>query len=121
MKTLVGVQQSIAANAAEAVGVISCENLRSLVVSVRLKFDASATGDAVIQLFFSPDGKIWDAEPYAESTIPVSAGNVRQKSIPITPPEDGYIQVKVKNEDGSHTITDVQCWIVTGYWQSETK
>jgi len=100
-------------------GDIPLVRARTLSVTVRLKFHASATKNATVYLYYSPDGSNWDTIPYTSFDLTLSAGEYVQRTVPIDVPEHGYIKVAVANNDTSYAISDVKAWYTIQSWGKE--
>ena len=96
---------------------IALVKARTLSITIRLTFNASATGNAKAYLYYSPDGKYLDTVAYSSWTITVSAGNTIQQTEIIDPPEHGYLTLKIANEDQTYTITNVKAWYTIQSWE----
>ncbi|MEX2702031.1 MAG: hypothetical protein Q6368_003045 [Candidatus Baldrarchaeota archaeon] len=92
---------------------------RSFSITAGVKFHASATGNVVVKVYYSPDGRNWDTDYYATITLEVSAGNYIQKTRKIDVPEHGYLRVQVENEDTSYAATDLKVWYTIQSWEKE--
>jgi len=92
---------------------------RTLSITARVKFHASATNNATVYLYYSPDGIHWDTIAYTSFDLTLSAGNYVQRTVPIDVPEHGYVKVQVANNDSSYPITEVQCWYTIQSWDRE--
>lgn len=91
---------------------------RTLSITVRLTFDAASDTDAVVNMYFSPDGNNWDTEVYATFTITDTASTTKQKTAIFDPPEHGYIWVKVYNASQAKTFTNVRMWYTIQSWDA---
>ena len=89
---------------------------RTLSITVRLTFDAASDTDAVVNIYYSPDGNNWDTEVYATFTIADTASTTKQKTAIIDPPEHGYIRVQIYNASQAKTFTNVKLWYTIQSW-----
>jgi len=89
---------------------------RTLSITVRLTFDAASDTDAVVNIYYSPDGNNWDTEVYATFTIADTASTTKQKTAIIDPPEHGYIRVQIYNASQAKTFTNVKLSYTIQSW-----
>jgi hypothetical protein len=89
---------------------------RTLSITVRLTFDAASDTDAVVNLYYSPDGNNWDTINFATFTITHTASTTKQRTAIIDPPEHGYIWVTVYNASQAKTFTNVKIWFTIQSW-----
>lgn len=89
---------------------------RTLSITVRVTFDAASDTDAVVNVYYSPDGNNWDTEVYGTFTITDTASTTKQKTAIFDPPEHGYIWVKVYNASQAKTFTKVIMWYTIQSW-----
>ena len=101
---------SIPASGKFKTSAIEVYRARTLTATVRVKFNASATSGARLNVYTSPDGKNWDTEAYAQGNITVDAGETEQKTFTIDSPEAGNVVYEVENLDSTYTLTDVAVW-----------
>ncbi|GAH60185.1 unnamed protein product [marine sediment metagenome] len=57
-------------------GTIPLVRARTVTITARMLFNASAAADTTMNVYFSPDGNNWDTVPYATINIPRTAGAV---------------------------------------------
>jgi len=115
VEPLLGYLGSIATTVTEIIGTINLEHVRSLTLTIRATFAGSSTKDIHAQVYYSPDGKNWDTAVLDTFKIPHLSSVTRQVSKVITCPEEGYLQVKIYNED-TQTNTAVYCWYRKTDW-----
>jgi len=97
---------------------IECDLARTLTVSARCIYNASGTGSALINVYYSPDGKHIDTIAYTYWENTITAGAAVQRTQLIDPPEAGYLIFRVTNQDTVYNITRVKLWInVSRYWE----
>jgi hypothetical protein len=89
---------------------------RTLSITVRLTFDAASDTDAVVNLYYSPDGNNWDTINFATFTIAHTASTTKQRTAIFDIPEHGYMWVKVYNGSQAKTFTNVIIWITIQSW-----
>jgi len=94
---------------------------RTVTITVRLKYHASATGKAICNVYYSPDGKHYDTVPIDYFDIDLSAGEVVQETGIIAVPEHGYFKVAIQNTDTNYPITDVMVWYTIQSWAFRVK
>jgi len=100
-------------------GDIPLVRARTLSVTARVKFHASATNNCTIYIYYSPDGQHWDTIAYTSFDLTLDAGNYVQRTVPIDVPEHGYIKIKVANNDTSYPLSDVAVWYTIQSWGRE--
>ena len=112
-----GVIGSLAASTEQDVGSsISLVRARTLSVTLRCTFNAAATGNANLMVYYSPDGENFDTTEYGKFTVAVSAGNSRQESAYVIMPEHGFVKFAVKNNDATQTLTAIRVWYSIQSW-----
>jgi len=89
---------------------------RGLSVTGRVTFHSSATAGADIEVYYSPDGKNWDTDPFGTDSITVTAGATKQSTSYIVAPEHGYVKFAVKNNDTGYALTNVMLWYTIQSW-----
>ena len=97
-------------------GSIPLVRARTVTFTARVLFDASATADVTMNVYFSPDGNNWDSVVYATIAITVSAGNTVQRTLLVDPPEHGYLRVELANGDQTYTATIARLWYTVQSW-----
>lgn len=91
-------------------GNIDLVKARTVSITVRCTFNASAQASATLNVYFSPDGNHFDTVPYATETIDLDAGETVQETVIIDPPEHGYLSADIVNESSSYALTDIKTW-----------
>lgn len=99
-----------AGGSARSPGDIPLVRARTVSLTVRLTFGSSIDKDAIVYIYYSPDGKHWDTEEYTSFVIPYTAGATKQRTVIINMPEHGYFKVRIYNQSTADTITDVKAW-----------
>lgn len=89
---------------------------RTLSITTRVDFPAAAASDAVVSLYYSPDGNNWDTIVYTTWNITVTASATVQRTCIIDCPEHGYIWVKVTNGSSAKTLISVKQWYTIQSW-----
>lgn len=117
--TRIGYVNSLRAGGTYRTEVIDLRNVRSLSITVRVTYHASATKGITVKFYFSPDGKHWDTVPYSQYQPDFTAGETVQETVKIEVPEWGYLQVEVKNEDGSYPASDIYIWRTIKTWKPQ--
>ena len=90
---------------------------RTLSITTRLTFNAASDTDALVELYYSPDGNNWDTVVYTSWTIAHTASATKQRTVIIEPPEHGYVWVMVYNASQAKTFTNVQMWYTIQSWE----
>jgi len=117
MQKPLGRIESIAASGRSQIpGSIPLVRARTLSVTVRMTFGASIDADAVVEVYYSPDGERWDTLTYATQAVTFTAGGTVQKTFIVDPPEHGHMCIKVLNGSDADTLTDVICWYSIQSW-----
>ena len=89
---------------------------RTLSITVKLTFVAASDTDALVELYYSPDGNTWDTLVYTSFVIAHTASTTKQRTVVIDPPEHGYMWVMVYNASQAKTFTHVQMWYTIQSW-----
>ena len=117
MQKPMGRIETIAASGREQIpGSIPFVRARTLSVTVRMTFGASIDADATTEIYYSPDGEIWDTIYYAHQAITFTAGGTVQKTFIVDPPEHGHLCIKILNGSDADTITDIIAWYSIQSW-----
>lgn len=114
--TPLGSIRSIPASGEVSIGSISFVNVRTLTITCRATYHASATSGVRCRLFYSPDGMNWDTVPYTYFDVNLTAGSTIQETHIVDSPERGFIEVKVQNLDGSYSVGPVFVWKTLKKW-----
>ena len=117
MQKPLGRIESIAASGTEQVpGVIPLVRARTLSVTTRLTFGQSIDADAVVKLYYSPDGNRWDTYCLTSWGITFDTSETEQITKVLDVPEHGHIQIKVTNGSDQDTVTDIIVWYSIQSW-----
>jgi len=100
-------------------GVISLNMTRTLTITARVTYNASATVGCTMNLYYSPDGIHVDSIPYATYLINLAAGETVQESHNVDAPEVGYMQIAISNGDATYTTTNVLIYENQVLWGEE--
>jgi len=86
-------------------------------VTIRATYAATCDADAVVKIYFSPDGLNWDTVPFDTLALTRTAGETCQRTKVINPPKFGYFKYAVYNgNDGTaKVITNVKVWVTIGF------
>lgn len=113
---------SIAAAGTTQAGVVRLIKTRTLSVTTRTTYNASATGALRVYLYYSPDGEHFDTVPYTYFDVTITAGATVQETKSVDMPEHGYIAFKLYNQDATYTTTENRLWYsIQKYPNSEVK
>lgn len=110
---------SLGASGKQEGGTVDIITARTLVVSARATYNASATLGLRVHLLFSPDGINWDTVDYAVFDLDLAAGATVQETHIVDPPETGYMTFKVENLDTVYAATNVKLWAQATKWPAE--
>lgn len=117
MQKPMGRIETIAASGREQIpGAIPFVRARTLSITVRMTFGASIDADATIELYYSPDGEMWDTLTYAEQGVTFTAGSTVQQTFIVDPPEHGHMKIQILNGSAADTITDIRAWYSIQSW-----
>jgi len=83
---------------------------RTLTITARVTYNASASSGIRLKLYFSPDGKHYDTVPYTYFDVDFTAGATVQETHIIDAPEEGYMSVVVQNLDATYAATQIFVW-----------
>jgi hypothetical protein len=96
---------SLAASAEVVVGQVNMQEMRDYVVTTEATYHASATVGVTLNLYYSPDGEVWDTVPYAYYVVNLTAGSAVRESAIIDVPAVGYLKIAVSNGDATYAAT----------------
>ncbi len=117
MQKPLGKIESIAVSATGIVpGTIPLVRARTLSITADILFGGSIDADAVVKVYYSPDGRNWDDLVYASFAVTFTVSVNVQRTVPISVPEHGHIQIKVKNGSSADTIDGVTVWYSIQSW-----
>jgi hypothetical protein len=109
----------IAASEKYPMGIVNMGQMRDLVVTSRILFNASATLGARLNMYYSPDGELFDSIPFAYYNITLTAGATVQESAIIDAPSVGYIKMEMENLDSGYSITNAEVYTSFSRWGDE--
>lgn len=107
---------SLAASGTQIIGNLDCRKVRTVSISCRVTYNASATSAVRANLYFSPDGENYDTVAYAYFDVNVTAGSTIQETGIFDFPEHGFMKVEVYNQDASYAATAVKVWSTVVKW-----
>lgn len=110
MKTPLLNRANIAASGRAYSSSIPLIRARGVSVTGRVKFHGSATGKAVVEIYYSPDGSNWDTSPFGSFDLAVSAGAEVQITSYVVVPEHGWLMFAIRNTDSSYALTWGKIW-----------
>jgi len=117
MQKPLGKIESIAASATGLVpGVIPLVRARTLSITADILFGGSIDADAVVEVYYSPDGRNWDDLVYTSFAVTFTVSVNVQRTVSISVPEHGNIQLKVKNGSSADAIDGVTVWYSIQSW-----
>jgi len=117
MQKPLGRIETIAASATELVpGVIPLVRARTLSITADILFGGSIDADAVVKVYYSPDGRNWDDLVYTSFAVTFTVSVNVQRTVSISVPEHGNIQLKVTNGSSADTIDGVTVWYSIQSW-----
>ena len=105
-----------ASSRAQIPGSIPFVRARTLTVTARMTFGAGVDEDATVELYYSPDGEMWDNLTYATQGVTFTAGALRQQTFIVDPPEHGHLSIWILNGSDQDTITDIRAWYSIQSW-----
>jgi len=106
-----GYIETVAASATVLLpGSISLVRARTLSVTVDVLFGGSIDADAVLKVYYSPDGKNWDDLVYTSFAITYTVSVWVQRTVEISVPEHGYLAFKITNGSSADTLDGVRYW-----------
>jgi len=105
-----------ASSRAQIPGSIPFVRARTLTVTARMTFGAGVDEDATVELYYSPDGEMWDTIIYANQAVTYTAAGTVQKTFIVDPPEHGHLSIWILNGSDQDTITDVRAWYSIQSW-----
>lgn len=111
----------LAASGSQRSALVPLVRARSLHITGRATYNASATGTVEVEVYYSPDGTNLDTISYGTLTLSLSAGNTVQRSAVVVVPEHGYVQFRLVNNDSTYTATDARVWYSVQSWPREEK
>ena len=117
MQKPLGRLESLAVSASGFIpGVIPLVRARTLSITTRLTFGASIDADAVVYIYYSPDGNKWDTYCLTSWGITFDTSATEQITKILDVPEHGHIQIKVTNGSDADTLTDIVAWYSIQSW-----
>ena len=117
MQKPLGRIDDIAASGTDQVpGVIPLVRARTLSITTRLTFGQSIDADAVVKIYYSPDGNKWDTLDLTSWGITFTVSTTKQITKILDVPEHGHIMIKVTNGSDADTLTDVIVWYSIQSW-----
>jgi hypothetical protein len=95
---------------------IRMAGLKSLNVSVKSTYHASATVGANLRIFTSADGVSWDTEPTEDRTLVFAAGETVQKTFtPLDVVQRArFVKIVLRNLDSEQAISDISVTATLG-------
>lgn len=113
----IGAIASLAASATQIIGNFHTGKCRTLSVSAKGTYHASATSGITIKFYIDhPDIGV-DTEPFTSFVPTLSAGNKVQRSALIDVPEGANVLVKITNDDGTYAVTELAVGIILSKWE----
>jgi len=94
---------------------------RTVSITCRCTYAAGATGALKVNIYYSPNGKVWDTVPVDDFTVDLTAGSTVQKTYLAAVPEHGYLKVKLENQDTGNAVTNVRVWYSIQSWEGVPK
>jgi len=117
MQKPLGRIETIAASGTEQIpGVIPLVRARTLSITTRLTFGQGIDADAVVYVYYSPDGNKWDTLNLTSWGITFTTSTTKQITKIIDVPEHGHIIIKVTNGSDADTLADVIGWYSIQSW-----
>lgn len=113
------IENSLPASGKIRTSSITLNKARTVSVTLQCTYNASASREAQINAYYSPDGTNWDTEPFSSQLLLLSAGNEVQETLKIDPPEHGYMVFEVENIDSSQTLTAIKLWYSVERWRDK--
>jgi hypothetical protein len=97
---------------------IDCDLARTISITSRCLYHASADDALQLSLLFSPDGRNYDTIAYTSHEIAVTQGASVQKTVLIDPPEAGFLIPVATNLSTNYAISNVTVWVgASKYWE----
>jgi len=100
-------------------GNINLQRTRTLTVTVRVRYDPGATAGVRVNLYYSVDGDLYDTVPYTYYDVNFSAGETVQETKIIDAPEEGFLEVRVKNLDTAQVARNIDFWYTIAKWEDK--
>ena len=117
MQKPLGRIDDIAASGTEIVpGVIPLVRARTLSITTRLTFGAQIDADAVVKIYYSPDGDKWDTYVLTSWAITFDTSATEQITKILDVPEHGHISISVTNGSSADVLTDAIVWYSIQSW-----
>lgn len=105
-----------ASRTASATGTIPLVRARTLSITTRLTFGGQIDADAIVSIYYSPDGNSWDTIALTSWAIAFTVATTKQVTKVIDVPEHGYIWVRVANGSSADVITNLTLWYTIQSW-----
>ena len=97
-------------------GDIPLVRARTVSLTCKVKYDASATKGVTVKVYYSPNGKSWDTVAIDDFDVDLTAGQTVQKTYLVAVPEHGYLRAQVVNNDSSVSVKNVTVWYSIQSW-----
>ena len=105
---------------ARSSGAISLVKARTLSITTSVAFPAASTDDAIMYLYYSPDGSHWDSISFTSWAVTHTASTTVQRTVVVNVPEHGFIRAVLTNGSSSKTMSNVMVWYTIQSWQEGT-
>ena len=112
----VGVISSLLTAVTKDVGNVRIERARTLAITCRVTYHASATAGITVKLYYNHPDIGMDTIPFASFVPTLTAGAIVQRTVLVDCPESSNIHIKVRNDDGTHPATEIQIGSSTKRW-----
>lgn len=101
-------------------GAITLVKARTLSITTQVTFGGSIDADAIVYLYYSPDGRNWDTYAFTSWAITFDTSATEQITKIVNVPEHGYIQARITNGSSADVLTDVNMWYSIQSWEKGT-
>lgn len=97
---------TIAASTSKPTSPIDLGDVERLALTVRAKYNASASSGITCYLYTTPNDKDWDTDELTSFEPSFAAGSVYQKTAYIDP-DAQELRCKITNKDGTYSVSEV--------------
>lgn len=105
-----GSVSALAASKEIYTGEMVCQLFRDFYITGAATY-ANSTQPVRVNVYYSPDGVLWDSIPYIYFDLTVSTNSRVQKTISADIPSMGYIRFSVKNLDTSVSASNAEIYV----------
>lgn len=103
-------QGSIKKSGTDQCAAIDVSDAETVAITVKCKYNGSATAGITVNLFTSPNKEDWDTDAYSSFITSFTAGATIQKTVIVDVESINMLNAQIVNGDATYTVTDVKLW-----------